>query len=60
MVQLWSRNLERTERVMYIELRRSRFRQTELRTSHSRIVDALRTRDVHGVRKAVLNDIMEA
>jgi DNA-binding GntR family transcriptional regulator len=60
MVELLARNLERTERVMYIELRRSRFRQTELRTLHSRIVDALRTRDPHRVREAVLNDIIEA
>jgi DNA-binding GntR family transcriptional regulator len=60
LVELLTRNLEKTERLMYIELRCSRFRDTEFQLLHSRIVDALRTRDAEGVREAVLNDITEA
>jgi DNA-binding GntR family transcriptional regulator len=60
LVELLTRNLEKTERLMYIELRCSRFRDTEFRNWHGRIVDALRTRDPEGAREAVLNDITEA
>ena len=60
LVELLTRNLEKTERLMYIELRCSRFRDTKFQKWHGRIVDALRTRDPEGARKAVLNDITEA
>src|ERR1700683_5624301 len=60
LVELLTRNLERNEHLMYIELRRSRFRHTELRVMHGRIVDALRSRNPQRVREAVLNDILEA
>ena len=60
LVELLTRNLEKTERLMYIELRCSRFRDTEFQKWHGRIVDALRTRDPEGAREAVLNDITEA
>jgi DNA-binding GntR family transcriptional regulator len=60
LVELLTRNLEKTERLMYIELRCSRFRDTEFQKWHCRIVDALRTRDPEGAREAVLNDITEA
>jgi DNA-binding GntR family transcriptional regulator len=60
LVELLTRNLEKTERLMYIELRCSRFRDTEFQMLHGRIVDALRTRDAEGVREAVLNDITQA
>ena len=60
LVDLLTHNLERNEHLMYIELRRSRFRYTELRLMHSRIVDALRSRNPQRVREAVLNDILEA
>jgi DNA-binding GntR family transcriptional regulator len=60
LVELLTRNLEKTERLMYIELRCSRFRDTEFQMLHGRIVDALRTGDAAGVREAVLNDITEA
>ncbi len=60
LMQLVTRNLEKTEHLMYIELRHSRFRYTELRVMHGRIVDALRGRDPQRVREAVLNDILEA
>ncbi len=60
LVEALRRNLERTERLMYIELRLSRFRNREFRLLHSRIVDALRTRDPKAVQEAVLNDIREA
>ena len=60
LVDALSRNLERTARLMYIELRSSRFRSREFRLLHSRIVNALGTRDPKTVREAVLNDIMGA
>jgi DNA-binding GntR family transcriptional regulator len=60
LIELLTRNLEKTEHLMYIELRRSRFRYTELRVMHGRIVDALRARNPQRVREAVLNDILEA
>jgi len=60
LVELLTRNLEKTERLMYIELRCSRFRDTEFQKWHGRIVDALRTRDPEGAREAVLNNITEA
>jgi DNA-binding GntR family transcriptional regulator len=60
LVELLTRNLEKTEHLMYIELRRSRFRYTELRVMHGRIVEALRARNPQRVREAVLNDILEA
>ncbi|SRR6266849_10319441 len=60
LVELLTRNLEKTERLMYIELRCSRFRDTEFSLLHSRIVDALRTRDPQRAREAVLSDILEA
>ena len=60
LVELLIRNLEKTERLMYIELRCSRFRDTEFESLHNRIVDALRTRDPQRAREAVLNDILEA
>ena len=60
LVELLTRNLEKTERLMYIELRCSRFRDAEFEKWHGRIVAALRTRDPEGARQAVLNDITEA
>jgi DNA-binding GntR family transcriptional regulator len=56
-VELLTRNLEKTERLMYIELNSSRVAITEFRLLHSRIVEALRTRDPNAVREAVLDDI---
>jgi hypothetical protein len=60
LVELLTRNLEKTERLMYIEPRCSRFPDTEFQMLHGRIVDALRARDAEGVREAVVNDITEA
>jgi DNA-binding GntR family transcriptional regulator len=60
LVELLTRNLEKTERLMYIELRCSRFRDTEFKLLHSHIVDALRSRDPLRARDAVLTDITEA
>src|SRR5258708_33072614 len=60
LVELLTRNLEKTERLMHIELRSSRFRENEFQFLHTRIVDALRTRDPQRAREAVLNDISEA
>jgi DNA-binding GntR family transcriptional regulator len=55
-----ARNLECTYRLMYIELRSGRFRDSEFRSLHGDIVEALRTRDVNAVRQAVWADIAEA
>ena len=60
LVELLTRNLEKTERLMHIELRSSRFRENEFQFLHTRIVDALRTRDPQRAREAVLDDISEA
>ena len=60
LLELLTRNLEAGERLMYIELRSSRFRDRELQAVHGRIVDALETRDPRAVREAVLDDIVQA
>ena len=60
LLDLLTRNLEAAERLMYIELRSSRFRDPELQAVHGRIVDALETRDPRAVRDALLDDIVEA
>lgn len=60
LVELLAANLEKTERLMYMELRHSRFRHAELQTLHGAIVDALRTRNPERVRERVLHDITEA
>ena len=60
LVELLTRNLEKAERLMYIELRCSRFRGTEFQLLHGHIVDSLRTRDPRRAREAVLTDITEA
>jgi DNA-binding GntR family transcriptional regulator len=57
--ELLRQNLESTERLMYIELRTSGFRDTDFRAFHERIVQALRTRDASAVREAVWNDITD-
>jgi DNA-binding GntR family transcriptional regulator len=60
LVELLIRNLEKTERLMYIELRCSRFWDTEFEMLHHRIVDALRSRDPRRAREALLSDITDA
>jgi DNA-binding GntR family transcriptional regulator len=60
LLELLTRNLEAAERLMYIELRSSRFRDPELQAAHGRIVDALERRDPRAVRDALLDDIVEA
>jgi DNA-binding GntR family transcriptional regulator len=60
LLDLLTRNLEAAERLMYIELRSSRFRDREFQAVHGRIVDALLTRDPRTVREAVLDDIIQA
>lgn len=60
LVELLTRNLEKTERLMYIELRCSRFWDTEFEMLHRRIVDALRSRDPRRAREALLSDITDA
>lgn len=59
LLELLRQNLESTERLMYIELRSSGFREREFRSFHERIVEALRKRDPEAVRQAVWDDITE-
>lgn len=60
LTELLKRNLESTERLMYIELRSRRFRDSDLRAVHQPVVDALRVHDPLKTRNAVLKDIAEA
>jgi DNA-binding GntR family transcriptional regulator len=60
LVELLTRTLEKTERLMYIELRCSRFWDAEFEGLHRRIVDALRSRDPRQAREALLSDITDA
>ena len=59
-VRVLSSVLERAERVMYIELRYSRFDAEEFQLLHEPIVEALRQRDPAAARRAVLRDIEQA
>jgi DNA-binding GntR family transcriptional regulator len=60
LVELLKRNLESTERLMYIELRAAGPHKKEFATLHRRIIEALRTRDPEAVRRALWQDITEA
>lgn len=60
LLELLTRNLEAAERLMYLELRSSRFRNREFQLVHGRIVDALESREPRAVREAVLDDIIQA
>lgn len=60
LLDLLTRNLEAGERLMYLELRSSSFRDREFQLVHGRIVDALETRNPRAVRDAVLDDIIQA
>jgi DNA-binding GntR family transcriptional regulator len=60
LLDLLTRNLEAAERLMYLELRSSRFRNREFQLVHGRIVDALESRKPRAVREAVLDDIIQA
>ena len=60
LVELLTRNLEKAERLMYIELRGSRFRNTDLPSLHGRIVDSVYARDAERAREAVVRDITQA
>jgi DNA-binding FadR family transcriptional regulator len=59
LVELLRQNLESTERLMYIELRSSGFREPEFHSFHERLVEALRERDLEAVRQAVWDDITQ-
>jgi DNA-binding GntR family transcriptional regulator len=59
LLELLTHNLEAAERLMYIELRSSRFQARECQVAHERIVNALETRDPTVVRNAVLDDIIQ-
>lgn len=52
--------LERTERVMYIELRFTKFDEDAFKMIHEPIVEAMQKRDVDGAREALLRDIAQA
>jgi DNA-binding FadR family transcriptional regulator len=60
LIELLTRKLEKTVRLMYIECVCSRFRETEFQMLHGRIVVALLARDAKGARNVVLKDIIKA
>jgi DNA-binding GntR family transcriptional regulator len=52
--------LERTERVMFLELRFKKFDEDAFKMIHKPIVEAMQKRDVNGAREALLRDIAQA
>ena len=52
--------LERTERVMFIELRVTKFNEDAFKVIHEPIIEAIRKRDVNAAREALLHDIAQA
>lgn len=52
--------LERTERVMYMELRLTKFDQSAFKMIHEPIIEAMRKRDVAAAHAALLRDISQA
>jgi DNA-binding GntR family transcriptional regulator len=52
--------LERTERVMFIELRVTKFNEDSLKVIHEPIIEAIKKRDVNAAREALLHDIVQA
>jgi len=60
LVDLLKRNLESTERLMYVELRSRRFSANDFRTLHLPIVEALEAHDPARTRAAVFADISDA
>jgi GntR family transcriptional regulator, rspAB operon transcriptional repressor len=55
-----TRNLEKTERLQYMELRFSQPSDKQFQLQHGRIVSALRAHDPEAARQAVLDDIRDA
>ncbi len=60
LVELLTRNLEKTERLQYMELQSSHVTHEEFRSQHGRIVSALRAHDPAAARQAVADDIRDA
>jgi DNA-binding GntR family transcriptional regulator len=52
--------LERTERVMYLELRITKFDEDAFKMIHEPIIEAMRKRDADRAREALLRDIAQA
>ncbi len=52
--------LERTERVMYVELRFTKFDEDAFKMIHEPIIEAMRKRNVDAAREALLRDIAQA
>lgn len=52
--------LERTERVMFIELRVTKFNEDAFKVIHEPIIEAIKKRDVNAAREALLHDIAQA
>jgi DNA-binding GntR family transcriptional regulator len=52
--------LERTERVMYVELRFTKFDENAFKMIHEPIIEAMRKRDVEAAREALMRDIAQA
>jgi DNA-binding GntR family transcriptional regulator len=60
LVRLLTNILEKHERLMYIELRSSRFPNQQTQMLHRPVVEALRRRDPAAAREAVIQDISQA
>lgn len=60
LVRLLANILEKHERLMYIELRSSRFPNQQTQLLHRPVVEALRRRDAAAAREAVIQDISQA
>jgi DNA-binding GntR family transcriptional regulator len=52
--------LERTERVMFIELRVTKFNEDAFKVIHEPIIEAMKRHDVNAAREALLHDIAQA
>jgi DNA-binding GntR family transcriptional regulator len=52
--------LERTERVMFIELQVTKFNEDAFKAIHEPIIEAIKKRDVNAAREALLHDIAQA
>ena len=60
LLRLLASVLERTERVMYLELRFTKFDEDAFKMIHEPIIEAMRKRDVDAARAALLEDISQA
>lgn len=51
--------LERTERLSYLELRSARVQETDIRSLHKPILEAIQRKDAAAAREAMVSDIAQ-